>query len=272
MSYRIGSVAEMLDMPVETIRFYENQGIVKPRRLENSNYREYETWDLFQLMECVRFRGMGFSVKETADVINKESLKSFRSLLVREKTKTEKRISRDRLLLEYLRDYHERVETAADNLGNYWFRAEPVKKYFFFTEETNEEYEDIRNQPLVTEWLGYSPFVEFCQHISLASLRSGRMRSESKWSFMIDTRYADYLGARETEEIHLLDRGLCLHSVIDAGEKGEMSLDMVRPTLEFLEGKPYEIIGDAVGTLLVRVHQSGKLARFIEIRIPVKRK
>ena len=39
---KIGQVAKLLDMPVETIRFYEKNQILSPERKENSTYREFE--------------------------------------------------------------------------------------------------------------------------------------------------------------------------------------------------------------------------------------
>ena len=70
---RIGEVSRILDIPVQTIRFYEQQGIVSPGRIGEGGYREYETWDLFYLGECMMYRNMGLTVGEIKKVLHQIS-------------------------------------------------------------------------------------------------------------------------------------------------------------------------------------------------------
>ena len=53
---KISDVAKMPGLPVETIRFYEKEGIVSPERNDNSGYREYSLWDVFKLVACMEYR------------------------------------------------------------------------------------------------------------------------------------------------------------------------------------------------------------------------
>ena len=36
MSYSIGEFSKMIDLPVSTLRYYENEGLLKPDRDENN--------------------------------------------------------------------------------------------------------------------------------------------------------------------------------------------------------------------------------------------
>ncbi len=66
---KISDVARMLGLPVETIRFYEKEGVVQPRRNDSSGYWEYDFWDIFKLVACITYRNMGMPVKEIARFI-----------------------------------------------------------------------------------------------------------------------------------------------------------------------------------------------------------
>ena len=62
MGYKIGEVSKLLDIPIETIRYYESKKIISLKRANDSNYREYETWDIYYLLECKKFRSYNLSM------------------------------------------------------------------------------------------------------------------------------------------------------------------------------------------------------------------
>ncbi|WP_290686207.1 MULTISPECIES: Cu(I)-responsive transcriptional regulator [unclassified Haematobacter] len=59
----IGEVAEALDMPAKTIRYYEDIGLVTPARRDNG-YRSYSGQDVHRLGFLGRARSLGFSIAE----------------------------------------------------------------------------------------------------------------------------------------------------------------------------------------------------------------
>ena len=59
----IGEIADSLGMPPKTIRYYEDIGLVRPRRSANG-YRGYGERDLHQLGFLGRARSLGFSIED----------------------------------------------------------------------------------------------------------------------------------------------------------------------------------------------------------------
>lgn len=59
----IGDVAQHVDLPVKTVRYYEDIGLVVPGRQANG-YRVYRERDLHVLRFLRRARGLGFSIKD----------------------------------------------------------------------------------------------------------------------------------------------------------------------------------------------------------------
>lgn len=59
----IGEVAERSNLPTKTIRYYEDIGLIKPKRSENG-YRAFREADLHKLAFLGRARALGFSIED----------------------------------------------------------------------------------------------------------------------------------------------------------------------------------------------------------------
>ncbi len=59
----IGEVAQAAGLPVKTIRYYEEIGLVRPARSENG-YRVFAEADLHKLKFLGRSRALGFSIED----------------------------------------------------------------------------------------------------------------------------------------------------------------------------------------------------------------
>ena len=68
-SLTIGRVAELADVGVETIRFYERQGLIKnpPRRA--SGYRQYPAEAVTRIRFIRRAKELGFSLREIKELL-----------------------------------------------------------------------------------------------------------------------------------------------------------------------------------------------------------
>lgn len=64
----IGEVSKVSGLPIKTIRYYEDIGLITPHRQENG-YRVFDDRNLYQLKFLRRSRSLGFSVKECAELI-----------------------------------------------------------------------------------------------------------------------------------------------------------------------------------------------------------
>ena len=59
----IGEVAKMAELPIKTIRYYEEIGFIQPKRSANG-YRSFRVSDVHKLAFLVRARSLGFSIED----------------------------------------------------------------------------------------------------------------------------------------------------------------------------------------------------------------
>ncbi len=67
---KIKEVEECLQVPRATIRFYEKEGLINPKKGENG-YREYSDYDILILKKIIVLRKLGFSVADIEDVLDR---------------------------------------------------------------------------------------------------------------------------------------------------------------------------------------------------------
>lgn len=271
---KIGEVSKLFDIPVETIRFYESQKIMQPLREAENKYRVYETWDIFFLMECLKYKSYGLSIKDVAKVIHAESFEFFLDKLDDCKNQLAENIRYNTLVNEKIIQYHASLEAAAWNVGNFWIKRLPEQLYFYYVISYGDQYDDIdASKPLFKSWIKALPFVEYADHIEIDDLYSNKADTTHRWSLIIEKKMADMLEIPiDDEKVFSVPDRLYLCSIIDAGEKGELTADQYMPILEYIKNNRYEVCGDIISKLLVRIHKEKKLSRYFEVQVPIIKK
>lgn len=68
--YRIGELAQLTGLTTETLRFYEQQGLIGPARRSANGYRSYSEQDLQQLRFVLKGKNAGLSNKDMVELLS----------------------------------------------------------------------------------------------------------------------------------------------------------------------------------------------------------
>ena len=66
----IGEVAKAADVGVETLRFYEREGLIAPPARRRSGYRQYPPETVRRVRFIRRAKELGFTLKEIVDLLS----------------------------------------------------------------------------------------------------------------------------------------------------------------------------------------------------------
>ncbi len=69
MAYTIGKLAARAGVKIDTIRFYERQGLMPEPRRRESGYRLYTDEDLKRLRFILRAKALGFTLREIRELL-----------------------------------------------------------------------------------------------------------------------------------------------------------------------------------------------------------
>lgn len=66
---KIGDIAKRTGLKIETVRFYESEGLIGPLRRSGGNYRLYDQAHLDRLSFIKRSRDLGFTLAQVRDLL-----------------------------------------------------------------------------------------------------------------------------------------------------------------------------------------------------------
>lgn len=64
MKYSISELAKLAGISPRTLRYYDQIGLLKPKRQQNSNYRYYDSNDVDLLQQILFYKEMGVPLNE----------------------------------------------------------------------------------------------------------------------------------------------------------------------------------------------------------------
>jgi DNA-binding transcriptional MerR regulator len=69
--FKIGEFSKLVQIPVPTLRYYDQLGLLKPVKLDHfTGYRYYSASQLPQLHRILALKGLGFSLEQIAEVLD----------------------------------------------------------------------------------------------------------------------------------------------------------------------------------------------------------
>ena len=97
----IGKLAEQAQVNIQTVRYYERIGILKPIQRRDSGYRVYDDSSLEQLLFIKRAQDLGFTLEDIQGLLNLQ----FSSLASKERvrSKAKERLSSIQEKISYLK-------------------------------------------------------------------------------------------------------------------------------------------------------------------------
>jgi len=79
--YTIGQVAKFLGVSRDTLKFYEEKGLVKPQQNSENGYRTYNHFDIYDITTINFYREIDFEIKKIQELRKGKSIEGIQSML-----------------------------------------------------------------------------------------------------------------------------------------------------------------------------------------------
>jgi DNA-binding transcriptional MerR regulator len=94
MMFKIGEFSKLVQVPVPTLRYYDQMGLFKPVEVDHLNgYRYYSTSQLPRLHRILALKGLGFSLEQIAAMLEGVTPEQMRGMLLLRQAQINQQIS-----------------------------------------------------------------------------------------------------------------------------------------------------------------------------------
>lgn len=268
MQYKANEVSRILNISIDSLRYYEKLGVITPKIDEKNHYRYYDAWDINYLLEYLYYRKMDYSSQEILEFIHGDTLDA--------------QIAKVREKLDYYREKKEYYDYVYDKNRNFLASLKeiregyggiqiiPCRSYRYLVYRHNYKFNQKREMNQVfSQWMKYYFMVHNLVLIGQDTVER-RLDNEYDWSFALLESDFSNTELTENEYVKSVSSGLCVRTIVDAGDHGMFHYRLLDPAMDFMEKHCFEMNGDPFGILLTRVHESDGYHRYIEFFIPIK--
>lgn len=211
MRYSQKDICRAFDIKRDTLRHYEQKGILSPQIDEENGYRHYDDWQINLLWEVKRYQSLGFSLTQIKHMLQDDYIDDFRARMDERLESLEREHEYDRMRLEGFRFYRELLSKIDEELDAFQIaEVDPV------TLVPRRELHEL----LLDEHLSEAgSFANANQAISIPCAHFPALDEDTYyWDFAFRTEWYDKLGGPETGCVRFAG-GRVLTGCVDAGER-----------------------------------------------------
>lgn len=203
--YKIGEVAKLLGLTTQALRFYEQEGVVNPRKSENGT-RYYTFDELHKLLSFKKYRMAEFTVQDIVEHLRADTLSS---LSVQLDDKSDELIARSEELLrraQALRQFRHEVDEARENLNKLTACMRPE---LYMQSFTFNELEELRPR----EQREITAYIEALPATQIAFTRSIDLKETPSFCMCVSAERAKQWGL-SLEHTKRLNPVRCIKTVV----------------------------------------------------------
>ncbi|EEL50558.1 Transcriptional regulator, MerR [Bacillus cereus Rock3-44] len=103
--YTIGQVAKFLGVSRDTLKFYEEKELVKPKQNIENGYRKYNHFDIYDITTVNFYREIDIEIKKIQELRKGKEIEEIKTLFEEKERDVLKEIEYKKLLLKKLQIY-----------------------------------------------------------------------------------------------------------------------------------------------------------------------
>ncbi|MDR2247446.1 MAG: MerR family transcriptional regulator, partial [Treponema sp.] len=217
MKYKIGEVSRMLNIPVDTLRYYESKQFVSPEKDKYNNYRWYRDWDIFYLLEYKKYRSVEFSMPEIKAIVDHDTMNDFIARIEKKSRGFKERKQYYGWMEQRLKEFGEALRRAREEL---WQCAIVNNTGFYYILQADEE---ISRKNLFLEEKEFLAFLNPVIYIKLEDALKKEEKEKYLYGSALSGDWEKRLPVRINPKARYFYAEQMLHTIIRTGEEGTFS-------------------------------------------------
>ena len=189
---RPSDIARLLGISSQAVRYYEQKGLVQPRRDKDTDYRSYTLQDIERLFACRFWMNYGFSISEVADLFGAAPMSEIPRLLESKKQKFQRQIEDIELTIQKMDMIGRDHQTLPDVLGKYFIKTSPFLLFCCFAEGGLVKME-LADSPFYQKLNLHPHLCDTAVIIPSETAHAEQFFEKRQLGFVLEKRYAEFL-------------------------------------------------------------------------------
>lgn len=264
----IGVLSKFVGVSAHTIKYYEKIGLLSSNRDERSNYRRYDVGVCTDILECMKYRNMGFPLKELKILREEADAAVMDEMIQKRLMELDVEIASLLRMRDRTDQYYQETIEVEENLGQ-WF-IEPCPYLYFMRQTDGLDY--VLENSLQLEELNLADLLPECKPCARIARR---FFTEDVCDFSWGQGIVSKLPRIELEEEEKLEKIKTKKAFVtyvkDTGHyitQGTI-LEKISKLYQEFQG---EIPGDVYLFNIKIVHEKGQQYHYFKVYIPIPEK
>lgn len=263
--YQIGKVSRIICMSDEGVRNYEKVGIIKPEKDNDTGYRYYNVMDIVTLMSSKIFRNLGFTLRETSQIVNDYELCEIKKSLINKENEIREKIKIEKLILKRLENINILIDELENKLYECSINKRPPMYRIEFLANAGVSFSKEK-QRYIQEWVELSPLAVLSTRYPIETFPDITDKSISGLGILNED--AKLLNIKENEFINFLPETKCVYSLVRC-DNSRLQVDFSF-MFDYLKKNNLNHSGDVITRAVINTHQNWEFNRYLQVWMPVE--
>lgn len=268
-NYKIGEVAHIYGVTVETIRFYNKCGIIEPER-SNNNYRTYKKEEVISMDYVMRLRDLDISLEKVKEITDIGDLNSLLEAVEDKEDEIRKQIENLENKVQIINSYKSKIKKCQDEENKIRIITSPG----FLIKDLTSDVKHITNSfhsisPVLSPMISVLMSPDDICLDGMVRNRNERYNVCNYYMVAENTAKDIDFNALERNEIVYIPPQQCVHSVVKVHTNTEYGKCM--EIFDYIDTNNYKICGNTVIQLVAMESRRDKGIEYYEIWIPVRK-
>lgn len=249
--YSTADIARFYGLTPKGLAYYEDQGIIHPKRKEDSLYRIYTLEDCYSLYHSKLYKNAGLSLKEMATLEKDGSLEDILDSM-------HESVARQQEMLKIQTRINERILEIADTLKTYSQNGSSYtivdRPEFYRLYVRNFDFEHTTDKKKADEfqlWNSYIPIDTASLLYKKEKLLSNNDVMNVNIANLISAKDFAFLKLEKSEQVEYYPSCKCIQTIISGDTLNIDTREWINAPMQYIQVNGYKLNGDVLTSMLI---------------------
>lgn len=239
-TYSASKFCDMVGVPYSSLRYYERIGLLKPKKDENNNYREYTPYDAFLLNRFKTYRSIGFEIKESLELIDNIDA----SRLISDLDNKQEEIRKEIFFLQEKDKAIEKIKNDIifANQGEDIFKIDYMEDRIFLPASRGNDFSASKFE-IFSKWVDLLPLTTYCKRVKYEDIWKYE-DVQNDYGISMSINDIKLLEDKYLENAEIIRGGRCITFYSTKFTYPFINSDDIQNLLDFINKNKFSIKGD----------------------------